>query len=170
MPFAMVTSGDHYVSGWRSQALQMARSISHVWRFAACGALIILAAGPVVGIVISLYCWITTGDAAHGIEAITLFTVAGLMGGGGGAVYALVTHSRPKTNWRHYIGFVAAMEAYMAIGSVLILGMAVVAPQLVAGLPATDPSFHLVLHVYGLCLVSLVFAILFSIKRFAGSR
>jgi hypothetical protein len=107
----------------------------HVRRFAAYGALIILAAGPVVGIVISLFRWITTGDAAHGIEAITLFTVAGLMGGGGGAIYALVTHSRARTNWWYYIGFVAAMEAYLTICSVLILGMAIVTPQLVADLP-----------------------------------
>ena len=97
----------------------MARRISHVWRCAAWGALIILAAGP--GIVISLVRWITTSDAAHGIEAITIFTVAGLMGGGGGAVYALVRYSRRQTPWWHYVGFLAAMEAYLTIGSALIL-------------------------------------------------
>ena len=92
------------------------------------------------------------------------------MGGGGGAIYALVTHSRARTNWWHYIRFVAAMEAYLAICSVLILGMAVVAPQLVADLPATAPSFHLYLHVYGLCLVTVVCVAIFSVKRFIGSR
>ena len=139
----------------------MARSTSNVWRFAAYGALTVLAAGPVFGIVVSLFHWITTGNAVCGIEAATMLTVAGLMGGGGGAVYALVSHSRPQTNWWRYIACLAAMEAYLAMGSVLTIGMAVFAPQLLAGLPATDPRFHFAMHVFGMCVVSVVCALVF---------
>ena len=148
----------------------MARSSSNVWRFATYGALILLAAGPGLGIIVSLFRWITTGNAAHGIEAIALFIVAGLAGGGGGAVLALVSDSHPQTNWWIYIAFLAAVEAYLAVLSLLIIGMAVFTPQLVAGLPATDPVFHLWLHLYGLFLVSFVCVCVFLIGRFAGRR
>jgi hypothetical protein len=148
-------------------ALAKGRSLA---RPAACGALIVIAAGPAFGILHYIYLWFSTGDAIHLKEALALFVTATVMGAGAGVAYGyLSTQSLPS--WcRRFVICLVTMEAYLGLGTAVILLMYFLTPSLVVDLPAADPLFHVYLHAYGFILVCLGTGIAYLVMCFRRAK
>ncbi|MCA9009851.1 MAG: hypothetical protein KDB01_08900 [Planctomycetaceae bacterium] len=148
-------------------ALANGRSLA---RPAACGALIVIAAGPAFGILHYIYLWFSTGDAIHLKEALALFVTATGMGTGAGAAYGYLS-TQSLLSWRRRFAiYLVTMEAYLGLGTAIILLMYFLTPSLVVDLPAADPLFHVYLHTYGFILVCLGTGIAYLLMCFRRSK
>lgn len=148
----------------------MAQPYRYVLKSAAMGALIMLAAGPVVGVCLFLYRGIATGNPSHFVAAILLAATASISGAAGGMGYAIVSKSRPKTGFWVYLTYLATMESYLVALSYIAVALAFVAPRFVQDLPATEVRFHLALHAYGICLVTAVSIFVFLAGKLAARK
>ena len=148
-------------------ALAKGRSLA---RPAACGALIVIAAGTAFGILHYIYLRFSTGDAIHLKEALALFVTDTVMGAGAGAAYGyLSTQSLPS--WRRrFVICLVTMEAYLGLGTAIILLMYFLTPSLVVDLPAADPLFHVCLHAYGFILACLGTGIAYLVMCFRRAK
>ena len=144
--------------------------IRHILRPAVYGALIILAAGPLFGVLHYAYLWFSTGNSFHLQEALALFVTASMLGAGGGAAYGYFASKSTQSWRRRFATYVCAMEAYLCLGSAIILLMHFFAPKLVSDIPATSLVFHTGLHAYGLVLVCIGTGFAYCVTRFRGAE
>lgn len=132
------------------------------------GALVILAAGPILGVFVLGYRGLTTGDRDALGGALVLLIVPPLAGAFGGAAFGLVARGQTVMGWRLYAAFVAAIEGYLAVLSLFIVLSAFLDPAFVDDLPATDVWFHAALHGYGIGLVTVVCGMIVVVAKLRG--
>jgi hypothetical protein len=75
-----------------------------------------------------------------------------------------------RSHWKPFLAVLAAMEGYLMAGSLALLAMDWIAPDLDEGLPATDVGFHLLLHGYGICLASGAMGVYLLVRMATSSR
>lgn len=148
----------------------MSPSRQYLLRSAAIGTLIILLAGPIVGVCHFVYLGVSTGDSSHYLSALLLAMVATIGGGSGGIGYALVARSRPETNFWTYVALLAAMESYLLAISLILMTLAFVAPSTVQDTLIANPMFHLGLHAYGISLVTIASIVVFTASKWIRGR
>ncbi len=134
------------------------------------GALVILAAGPILGVFVLGYRGLITGDRDALGGALVLLIVPPLAGACGGAAFGLVARGHTEMGWRLYAALVAAIEGYLAVLSLFVVFSAFLDPAFVDDLPATDVWFHAGLHGYGIGLVTVVCAMMAVVVKLRGRR
>jgi len=141
-----------------------------VWRPATYGALVVLAAGPVFGILRYVYLWFLSGNTFHLLEALALFAAASIMGAAAGAAYGYLAPWSNQSWGRRFVVYATAMEAYLLLGTAIILTVHFLVPALMSDIPATSPLFHAGLHAYGLALVSIGVGFAYCMTRFRRTQ
>lgn len=141
-------------------------------RAAWCGAIGILVAGPVAGILICVVMWLVTLELFYICAALVLLIATASMGAVGGVAYHLVCKYARIQNWfvRAVLAALAFMEAYLASASLVFWLLAIFVPGLFTELKADEPMFHILLHAYGVGLVLLVSTLIGAIVYFSADR
>lgn len=142
-----------------------------VLKSAGAGALIIVCAGPVFGFVFYVFQGVVTGDTAHFARAFALLVLPAVMGAAGGAAFGLVYQPARRTRGWLLIALLAAMETYLLTCSYLVVAGNFYVPALLkVDDELLDLRFHLVLHAYGLSLVTVAWGVTTLWDKFARRR